>query len=75
MREATSPDADPKNRKGTLLFKADALPVEDFVERARTAAQEAYRKEHPDESMAGLIFPVRRFEREPQEQPRRKHGG
>jgi hypothetical protein len=75
MREATSPEADPNNRKGTLLFKPDAEPIVDFVEQAKAGARKAYEEKYPDANMAGLIFPVRRFEREPQKTPRRKHGG
>lgn len=74
MREATSDDADPANREGHILFKADPVPIRDHVEAARVGARKAYEQQYPDADMAGLIFPVRRLERTPGP-VRRKHGG
>jgi hypothetical protein len=63
--ESMSPDADPNNRGGTHYYESD-FPRVDFAERARLNAADRYRAGlGENESMNGLVFPVRKVDRKP----------
>jgi hypothetical protein len=76
MTEATSPEADPANREGSVLFVGEE-PIRDFAEAARDAKRKSYEAQYPDADLSGLIWPVKRVERTPHVGgvPRRHGGG
>lgn len=63
LSESTSPLANPSSWDSQWTYVAD-LPVTDYAEKARQDAIDRIKKQYPDGNLNGLIFPVRRVERE-----------
>lgn len=62
VSEALSEEADPANREGAFKFVA-GTPVVDYAEKARRDAEKSYREQYKDANLNGLIFPVRKVDR------------
>ena len=68
MSEATSPEADPANRKGRYKYVAgpagaDGLPVIDYAAEAVARAQKQFYDTYPDAPRDGHIWVVRKVSR------------
>lgn len=62
MWEALDPGLNPNEYASEWRVQVDE-PVVDWVEKARRDAEAVYRKQHPNDTLNGLIFPARRVRR------------